>query len=138
MGLFSHRTSSKHNRAPPRVHSSNEVSIHHQSCYKFTKFWFHSGLNVGNIVGFKAPVWLVQFRCRGSCWCWLILGFGIGAGVMAGGLWDCVVCRFWSTWLGGVTNYTFSTGGVPYFGARAWLADSFDVEFYWFGVGVIC
>ena len=49
-----------------------------------------------------------------------------------------MVCQFWSTWLGGVTNYTFSMGDVPYFGARVWLADSFDVEFYWFGVGIIC
>ena len=43
-----------------------------------------------------------------------------------------------STWLGGVTNYAFSMGAVPYFGARVSLADSFDVKFYCFGVGGVC
>ena len=41
-----------------------------------------------------------------------------------------MVCRLSSTRLGGVTNYAFSMGGLPYFGARVWLVDSFDVEFY--------
>ena len=32
------------------------VTVDHQSCYKFIKFWFHSSLKVGNIVGLKGPV----------------------------------------------------------------------------------
>ena len=39
--------------------------------------------NVGNIVGLKGLVWIVRFRCRGSCWCRLIFEFGIGVGVLA-------------------------------------------------------
>ena len=42
--------------------------------------------NVGNIVGLKGLVWIVRFRCRGSCWCQLIFEFGIGVGVLAMGL----------------------------------------------------
>ena len=51
---------------------------------------------------------------------------------------DCLVCRLSATWLRGVTNYAFFMGSVPYFGARVWLADSFNVEFCCFGIGVVC
>ena len=40
--------------------------------------------NVRNIVGLKGPEWLARFRCRRSCWCQLIFGFGIGVRVLAG------------------------------------------------------
>ena len=40
------------------------VTVDHHSCYKFTKFWLHSGLDAGNIVGLKGLVWLVRYSCR--------------------------------------------------------------------------
>ena len=41
------------------------VTVDHQSCCKFIKFWFHSGLKVGNIVGLKGPVWDVRVVAMG-------------------------------------------------------------------------
>ena len=114
------------------------VTVDHQSSEKCAKFWLHSGLNVGNIVGLKGFVWLVRFGCRRSCWCRLIFEFGIGVGVLAGGLLGLCGLSIFVDLAGGVANYAFSMGGVPYFGAQFWLADSFDVEFYWFGVWVVC
>ena len=61
---------------------------------------YHSGLNVGNIVRSKGLAWLVRFRCRGSCWCRLISAFGIGVGVLAGGLLGLCDLSNSSTWLG--------------------------------------
>ena len=45
--------------------STSLVTVDHLSCYKFTNFWFHSGLKVGNIVGLKGPVWVVRVVAMG-------------------------------------------------------------------------
>ena len=55
--------------------------------------------------------------CHGSCWCQLILGFGIGVGVLARaflGLYDLVTVIDLAG--GGVTNYAFPMGVCPILG----------------------
>ena len=41
------------------------VTVDHESCYKFTNFWFHSCLKVGNIVGLIGPIWVVRLVAMG-------------------------------------------------------------------------
>ena len=103
------------------------LTVDHQPCYKFTKFWPHSGLNEGNIVGLKGLVWFVLSRCPRCCWCRMIFEFGIGAWVQDGVLLGlCCLSIFVD--LAGSCDWSC----IYHFEARFWLADSFDVEFYCF------
>ena len=88
------------------------VTVYHLSC---SLPCFGPGLNARNIVGLKGLVWLVRFRCPGSCWCRLIFELGIGIGVLAGGLLGLCGLSIFVDLAGGVGNYAFSMGKCALF-----------------------